>query len=204
MQSWPKKLVLAATAAAALALCGCNEVVLANPLPHIVDDRIVGKWATPNGRLSDVITKGEGDAYIMRSADEIAKNKPGTVFYLARAGSLLFAEMKVACDEFSFATPLPSEAPKGCWEPVRISLTAQSLDVDMFDSEKMMRKSLASDLGPVNFVIGVSISGHGATRSIWSDVLIKGTSDHIAEFLGSYGTGAVYTERTESDELHKM
>ena len=134
MQMW-KRMLLAGTALASLLMSGCNEVVLENPLPSVVDDRIVGSWATPDGKLSMVIRKGEGQGYLQLSADDLKNNKNGSVFYLAQVGTAMFAETEKGCDQFYFKPPAPADAPNGCWDVVHVVLTANSLQEDVYDSE---------------------------------------------------------------------
>ncbi len=55
MRSRSTRLLLAVYGVVALFLCGCNYVVLENPLPSVLDNRIVGSWATPDGKLYAVI-----------------------------------------------------------------------------------------------------------------------------------------------------
>ena len=74
-----------------LFLSGCNYVVLENPLPTVQDNRIVGSWATPDGKLYAVIKPGDNSAYQSLSADDITKGASGTIFYLAKAGGTLLA-----------------------------------------------------------------------------------------------------------------
>ncbi|MEI9967587.1 MAG: hypothetical protein WDM87_02790 [Terracidiphilus sp.] len=77
MQSRNARLLLAAYGVVALFLCGCNYVVLENPLPTVQDNRIVGSWATPDGKLYAVIKPGDNSAYQSLSADDITKGASG-------------------------------------------------------------------------------------------------------------------------------
>jgi hypothetical protein len=195
MQSWKVRLfVLAAATAAVLSECGCNSVVIENPLASMVDDRIVGSWATPDGKLYAVIKKGDQDSYLSLSSDDLTNNGKGTVFYLAKAGPMLFAESPNGCDQFLFKAPSATDAPKGCWQVSHLVLSADALEYDLFDSNAIVRKSIAGGLREIGLAFGVSTSKGASSTDFDSDVLIEGQPGEVGPFLAAYSSGAVYSQ----------
>jgi hypothetical protein len=182
---------LAAVGLGVLLLSGCDEVVLENPLDSVVDDRIVGSWARADGTLYAVIRKGDGDAYVSLDSDDLKNNKPGSVFYLAKSGTELFAESPADCNNFLFKAPSASDAPKGCWDVNRVVLGADSLEYDTYDASLMMRKSLAGDLRDVGLEFGMSVA-KGPTSDPDTNVLIEGPASEEGSFLARYSSGPVY------------
>ena len=98
-----------------------------NPLPTVQDNRIVGSWATPDGKLYAVIKPGDNSAYQSLSADDITKGASGTTFYLAKVGGTLLTETPSACNAFLFSAPSATDAPSGCWTITRLVLSGQFL-----------------------------------------------------------------------------
>jgi archaellum component FlaG (FlaF/FlaG flagellin family) len=190
------RLLLAVYGAVALFLCGCNYVVLENPLPTVLDNRIVGSWATPDGKLYAVIKSGDNSSYQSLTADDITKNGKGTTFYLANVGRTLLTENPSACSGFLFAAPSATDAPSGCWTITRVVLSDNSLEYDNFDTTLMLQKSVGGGLRDVSLKFGASVSkgaSSDAASSISTDVLIEGKPDEVAPFLATYTSGQVYT-----------
>ncbi len=200
MRSRSKRLLLAGYGAVSFFLIGCNYVVLENPLPSVVDNRIVGSWATPDGKLYAVIKPGDNSSYQSLTGDDITKNASGSTFYLAKAGSTLLAENPSACSAFLFSAPSTDDAPNGCWTITRVVLTDNTLEYDTFDTTLMLRKSVQGELREVSLQFGASVA-KGANSSIDTDVLIKGKPEEITPFLATYSSGMVYTEVIQ---LHRI
>jgi hypothetical protein len=184
----------------ALFLCGCNYVVLENPLPSVLDNRIVGSWATPDGKLYAVIKPGDNSSYQSLTADDITKNGNGSTFYLAKAGGTLLAESPSACTAFLFTAPSADDAPNGCWTITRVVLEDNSLEYEMFDTTLMLRKSVGGGLRDVNLQFGASVA-KGAGSTIDTDVLIEGKPEEVTPFLATYADGMVYTQVIQ---LHRI
>ena len=200
MRSRSTRLLLAVYGMGVMFLCGCNYVVLENPLPTVLDNRIVGSWATPDGKLYAVIKPGDNSAYQSLSADDITKGASGTTFYLARAGGTLLTESSAACSSFLFSAPSATDAPSGCWTITRIVLSDNSLEYDTFDTTLMLRKSVGGGLRDVSLRFGASV-GKGADSTIDTDVLIEGKPDEVAPFLATYSSGLVYSGTVQ---LHRI
>ena len=192
MQSGNRGLLLAMCGVVALFLSGCNYVVLENPLPSVIDNRIVGSWATPDGKLYAVIKPGDNSAYQSLSADDITKGASGTTFYLAKAGGTLLTETPSACNAFLFNAPTATDAPSGCWTITRLVLSDNSLEYDTFDTTLMLRKSVGGGLKDVSLLFGAS-AGKGADSTVDTDVLIVGKPDEVTPFLATYSSGLVYS-----------
>lgn len=193
MRSRSTRLLLAGYGAVAFFLTGCNYVVLENPLPTVVDNRIVGSWATPDGKLYAVIKPGDNSSYLSLTGDDITKNGSGSTFYLAKVGGTLLAENSSACSAFLFSAPSADDAPTGCWTITRVVLTDNSLEYDTFDTTLMLRKSVQGELRDVSLQFGASVA-KGANTTIDTDVLIEGKPEEVAPFLATYSSGMVYTE----------
>src|ERR1039458_4410749 len=187
------RLLLAVYGVVALFLSGCNYVVLENPLPTVLDNRIVGSWATPDGKLYAVIKRGDDSAYQSLTADDITKNGKGTTFYLASVGGTLLTESPSACNAFLFSSPSAADAPSGCWTITRVVLSDNSLEYDTFDTSLMLHKSVDGGLRDVALQFGASVA-KGANSTIDTDVLIEGKPDEVAPFLATYSSGQVYSE----------
>jgi hypothetical protein len=192
MRSRSTKLLLAVFGVSALFMCGCNYVVLENPLPTVQDNRIVGSWATPDGKLYAVIKPGDNSAYQSLSADDITKGASGTTFYLAKAGGTLLTETPSACNAFLFSAPSATDAPSGCWTISRLVLSDNALEYDTFDTTLMLRKSVGGGLRDVSLLFGASV-GKGDTSTIDTDVLIAGKPEDVTPFLATYSSGLVYS-----------
>jgi hypothetical protein len=192
MQSGSRGLLLAMCGVVALFLSGCNYVVLESPLPSVLDNRIVGSWATPDGKLYAVIKPGDNSAYQSLSADDITKGASGTTFYLAKAGGTLLTETPSACNAFLFNAPTATDAPSGCWTITRLVLSDNSLEYDTFDTTLMLRKSVGGGLKDVSLLFGAS-AGKGADSTVDTDVLIVGKPDEVTPFLATYSSGLVYS-----------
>ncbi len=184
----------------ALVLSGCNYVVLENPLPSVVDNRIVGSWATPDGKLYAVIKPGDDSSYLSLTGSDITSNGKGSTFYLAKAGGTLLAEIPASCTSFLFSAPSTDDAPNGCWTITRVVLTDNSLEYDTFDTTLMLRKSVGGGLRDVSLQFGASIA-KGADSTIDTDVLIQGKPEDVTPFLANYSSGMVYTEVIQ---LHRI
>src|ERR1700733_5438200 len=127
-------LALSSVLAALLLLTiGCDDVVLSNPLPSVVDDRLVGSWARPDGMLAFLIKRGEGNAYQMLNSEELKGNGTPPTYFLVRTGGMLFAEGSVRCDGYAFKTPEPRETPNGCWTISRFVLADDTLEMYSID-----------------------------------------------------------------------
>jgi len=176
MRSRSTRLLFAGCGMGLLFLSGCNYVVLENPLPTVQDNRIVGSWATPDGKLYAVIKPGDNSAYQSLSADDITKGASGTTFYLAKAGGTLLTETPSACNAFLFNAPTATDAPSGCWTITRLVLSDNSLEYDTFDTTLMLRKSVGGGLKDVSLLFGAS-AGKGADSTVDTDVLIVGKPD---------------------------
>jgi len=200
MRSRNTRLLLGVFGVVALYLCGCNYVVLENPLPSVVDNRIVGSWATPDGKLYAVIKPGDNSSYQSLTGDDITKNGSGSTFYLAKAGGTLLAENPSACSAFLFSAPSTDDAPNGCWTITRVVLTDNTLEYDTFDTTLMLRKSVQGELREVSLQFGASV-GKGASSTIDTDVLIEGKPEEVAPFLATYSSGLVYTQVVQ---LHRI
>jgi hypothetical protein len=200
MRSRSTTLLLAAFGAVALLLSGCNYVVLENPLPSVVDNRIVGSWATPDGKLYAVIKPGDNSSYTSLTGDDITKNGNGSIFYLAKAGGTLLAENPSVCTAFLFSAPSADAAPNGCWTITRVLLTDTTLEYDTFDTTLMLRKSVEGGLRDISLQFGASVA-KGANSTIDTDVLIQGKPEEVAPFLAAYSSGMVYTEVIQ---LHRI
>ena len=200
MQLRSTRLLLAVYGVVALFLCGCNYVVLENPLPTVLDNRIVGSWATPDGKLYAVIKRGDDSAYQSLTADDITKNGKGTTFYLASVGGTLLTESPSACNAFLFSSPSAADAPSGCWTITRVVLSDNSLEYDTFDTSLMLHKSVDGGLRDVALQFGASVA-KGANSTIDTDVLIEGKPDEVAPFLATYSSGQVYSEVIQ---LHRI
>jgi hypothetical protein len=199
MQSRSTRLLLAAYGAVTLFLCGCNYVVLENPLPTVLDNRIVGSWATPDGKLYAVIKRGDDSAYQSLTGDDITNNGKGTTFYLARVGGTLLTENPSACNAFLFSSPSAADAPDGCWTITRVVLTDNTLEYDTLDTTLMLQKSVGGGLRDISLKFGATVSkgaSSEAASSISTDVLIQGKPDEVAPFLATYTSGQVYSEVT--------
>ena len=199
MQSRSTRLLLAAYGAVTLFLCGCNYVVLENPLPTVLDNRIVGSWATPDGKLYAVIKRGDDSAYRSLTGDDITNNGKGTTFYLARVGGTLLTENPSACNAFLFSSPSATDAPDGCWTITRVVLTDNTLEYDTLDTTLMLQKSGGGGLRDISLKFGATVSkgaSSEAASSISTDVLIEGKPDEVAPFLATYTSGQVYSEVT--------
>jgi hypothetical protein len=194
------RLLLAVYGVVALFLSGCNYVVLENPLPTVLDNRIVGSWATPDGKLYAVIKRGDDSAYQSLTADDITKNGKGTTFYLASVGGTLLTESPSACNAFLFSSPSAADAPSGCWTITRVVLSDNSLEYDTFDTSLMLHKSVDGGLRDVALQFGASVA-KGANSTIDTDVLIEGKPDEVAPFLATYSSGQVYSEVIQ---LHRI
>lgn len=200
MRSRSTKLLLAGFGAVAFFLTGCNYVVLENPLPSVVDNRIVGSWATPDGKLYAVIKPGDNSSYQSLTGDDITKNGSGSTFYLAKVGGTLLAENPSACSAFLFNAPSADDAPNGCWTITRVVLTDNTLEYDTFDTTLMLRKSVQGELRDVSLQFGASVA-KGANSSIDTDVLIEGKQEDVTPFLAAYSSGLVYAQVTQ---LHRI
>jgi hypothetical protein len=200
MRSQSTRLLLAVYGVGVLFLCGCNYVVLENPLPTVQDNRIVGSWATPDGKLYAVIKPGDDSAYQSLSADDITKGASGTTFYLAKAGGTLLTETPSACNAFLFSAPSATDAPSGCWTITRLVLSDNSLEYDTFDTTLMLRKSVGGGLRDASLLFGASV-GKGDSSTIDTDVLISGKPDEVAPFLAAYSNGLVYSGTVQ---LHRI
>jgi|HubBroStandDraft_5_1064220.scaffolds.fasta_scaffold32017_2 hypothetical protein len=192
MRSRSTRLLFAGCGMGLLFLSGCNYVVLENPLPTVQDNRIVGSWATPDGKLYAVIKPGDNSAYQSLSADDITKGASGTTFYLAKAGGTLLTETPSACNAFLFNAPTATDAPSGCWTITRLVLSDNSLEYDTFDTTLMLRKSVGGGLKDVSLLFGAS-AGKGADSTVDTDVLIVGKPDEVTPFLATYSSGLVYS-----------
>jgi len=190
MQPRSRKVLLAVATVGVLCLCGCagDQFVLEHPLPFVVDDRIVGSWAEQDGKLSEVIRRGDGQSYVALSSDDVVKNGKGSVFYLARAGDALFAEGEQSCDQFYFHPPATD---KTCWFIVKLNLSGDSLAYQFFDTRLIVRASLAGQIKDVSLMYGVSAE-KGTNSNFSADVLIEGMPSEVAPFLAKYAAGAVY------------
>jgi len=195
MQLGSRSLLLAMCGVVALFLSGCNYVVLENPLPSVIDNRVVGSWATPDGKLYAVIKPGDNSAYQSLSADDITKGASGTTFYLAKAGGTLLTENPADCNSFLFSAPSATDAPSGCWTITRIVLTDNSLEYDTFDTTLMLRKSVGGGLRDASLQFGASV-GKGPDSTIDTDVLVVGKPDDVVPFLATYSNGLVYSQTT--------
>jgi len=196
MRSRSTWLLLTVYGVVALFLCGCNYVVLENPLPTVLDNRIVGSWATPDGKLYAVIKSGDNSSYQSLTADDITNNRTGSTFYLARAGGTLLAENPSACSVFLFSAPAATDAPSGCWTITRVVLSDNSLEYDSFDTTLMLQKSVGGGLRDISLKFGASVSkgsSSDAASSISTDVLIEGKPEEVAPFLATYASGQVYS-----------
>lgn len=192
--------MLAVYGLVALTLCGCNYVVLENPLPSVLDQRIVGSWATPDGKLYAVIKPGDNSSYQSLTGDDITANGKGSTFYLAKVGGTLLAESPSGCGAFLFSAPAASDAPNGCWTITRVVLTENTLEYDNFDTTLMLQKSVGGGLRDISLKFGASVD-KGADSTIDTDVLIAGKADEVAPFLATYSSGQVYTEVIQ---LHRI
>jgi hypothetical protein len=192
MRSRSTRLLFAGCGMGLLFLSGCNYVVLENPLPTVQDNRIVGSWATPDGKLYAVIKPGDNSAYQSLSADDITKGASGTTFYLTKAGGTLLTETPSACNAFLFNAPTATDAPSGCWTITRLVLSDNSLEYDTFDTTLMLRKSVGGGLKDVSLLFGAS-AGKGADSTVDTDVLIVGKPDEVTPFLATYSSGLVYS-----------
>jgi len=195
-----RKLLWAVGGMITLFFSGCNYVVLENPLPSVVDNRIVGSWATPDGKLYAVIKPGDNSSYLSLTADDITNNRTGSTFYLAKAGGTMLAETPSGCDAFLFSTPSADDAPKGCWTITRVIVTDNSLEYDTFDTTLMLRKSVQGGLRDASLRFGSSVA-KGADSSMDTDVLIEGKPEDVVPFLASYANGLVYTQVIQ---LHRI
>ncbi|MGB6856865.1 MAG: hypothetical protein WBE03_08275 [Terracidiphilus sp.] len=200
MRSQGTRLLWAVYGVIALFLSGCNYVVLENPLPSVLDNRIVGSWATPDGKLYAVIKPGDNSSYVSLTADDITKNGSGSTFYLAKAGGTLLAENPSACSAFLFSAPSADDTPNGCWTITRVVLTDNALEYDTFDTTLMLRKSVGGELRDVSLQFGASVS-KGANSTIDTDVLIEGKPEDVTPFLAAYSSGMVYTQVVQ---LHRI
>jgi hypothetical protein len=200
MRSRSTRLLLAVYGAGVMFLCGCNYVVLENPLPTVLDNRIVGSWATPDGKLYAVIKPGDNSAYQSLSADDITKGASGTTFYLAKAGGTLLSEIPSACNAFLFSAPSATDAPSGCWTITRVVLSDNSLEYDTFDTTLMLRKSVGGGLRDISLLFGASVA-KGADSTVDTDVLIAGKPDEVVPFLATYSSGLVYSQVVQ---LHRI
>jgi len=194
------RLLWAAFGTGVLFLTGCNYVVLENPLPSVFDNRIVGSWATPDGKLYAVIKPGDDSSYLSLTGDDITKNGKGSTFYLAKAGGTLLAETPSECNAFLFSPPSADDAPNGCWTITRVVLTDNSLEYDTFDTTLMLRKSVGGGLRDISLQFGASVA-KGPSSTIDTDVLIEGKPDEVTPFLATYSNGMVYTEVIQ---LHRI
>lgn len=200
MRSRSTKLLLAVYGVGVLFLCGCNYLVLENPLPTVQDNRIVGSWATADGKLYAVIKPGDDSAYQSLSADDITKGASGTTFYLTKAGGTLLTETPAACNAFLFSAPSATDAPSGCWTITRLVLSDNSLEYDTFDTTLMLRKSVGGGLRDASLLFGASV-GKGADSTLDTDVLIAGKPEDVVPFLATYSNGLVYSGTVQ---LHRI
>lgn len=200
MRSRSTRLLMAVYGVGVLFLCGCNYVVLENPLPTVQDNRIVGSWATPDGKLYAVIKPGDNSAYQSLSADDITKGASGTTFYLAKVGGTLLTETPSACNAFLFSAPSATDAPSGCWTITRLVLSDNSLEYDNFDTTLMLRKSVGGGLRDISLQFGASVN-KGPDSTIDTDVLIEGKPEEVAPFLATYSNGLVYSGTVQ---LHRI
>jgi hypothetical protein len=190
MQSRVTRLILLLLAALSLLLpTGCDDLVLEWPLPTVVDNRIVGKWAEADGTAAEIVTRvGDGEYESLKLGVLWNRQEPKS-FYLTSAGGMLFGESQVDCKGFFFVAPSESEAPKGCWVVFRVVLTGDTLEYSKFDTMKIIQGSVAGTLTytPLRYGGSAPIGDKPI-----SDVLLAGSVDNIASFLASYGKGAVY------------
>lgn len=201
MKVW-KRVLLAGTALGSLlVLCGCDNVVLENPLDSMVDDRIVGSWAKPDGTLYSVIRKGDGGSYVSLDPDDLKNNKPGSVFYLAKAGTTLFAESQADCTQFWFKAPLAKDSPKGCWTVNRVVLGDNFLEYDTFSATQLESRSKGGEIPEIGMEFGIHVEKGANKGDVDTDALILGLPNEMGTFLGSYSMGQVYSDVTQ---LHRI
>lgn len=203
-----KPLLIRSVSIAALAmtlcLCGCDSVLLENPLPAITDDHLVGSWATPDGKLAFVIRRGEGQSYEVLTSDQLTQGKAGSFAYLARAGNQLVLESRADCDGHLYSAPSKDESPDGCWEaePI-VALSGDSLVLSSYDADKLVQRSQIGMLKNVELRIGISMSDAGDHIDRSQDVLIMGKSDQIATFLAGFST-VIMTDPDKDVHLHRI
>ncbi|MGB6132232.1 MAG: hypothetical protein WBG54_10645 [Acidobacteriaceae bacterium] len=196
--------VSVAALAMTLYLCGCDSVLLENPLPAITNDHLVGSWATPDGKLAFVIRRGEGQSYEVLTSDELTQGKPGSFVYLARAGNQLVLENHADCDGHLYSAPAKDESPDGCWgaEPI-VSFSADSLVLSSYDADKLVQRSQIGMLKNIELRIGMSMLDAGDHIDRSQDVLIMGNADQIATFLAGFST-VIMTDPDKDIHLHRI
>ena len=207
MRSWKVKLSLAAVLLPLLLLCGCDNegVVLENPLPFVIDDRVIGSWSLAGmnppvqgisddiGKLQWIIRRSDNELYEAQSPEDIQKGqKPSFTFHLAKVGNVLLAEQPVDCNNYYFKSTDTSTPPKGCWSIFRIVFTGNSMEFDMFDPNQLVLGGLTGTLKGMDMEFGGSATRLKTTDSASTAVLLRGQQDIVAPFLATYASGAVY------------
>jgi hypothetical protein len=186
--------------AIAFLLTGCNDLVVLDPMPAIVDDHLIGNWAGADGKLDSVFKRGPDGDYEYWSADALSKGEKPTAVRLTRVGNQLFLQRRAACSDFLFHTPDPAEAKQGCWAIYRAFLKADTLEFDAIDTKAMLNKSLAGTLKGFKLVCGMSTDADGKVEI--TDILLNGTAADVARFLETYANDQAYLpDRTK---LHRI